>query len=101
MSTFIVKQDDYHRRLRMTLTDISTSGATSVRFRMRPQDGGALTVDRNGVIDSASQISIQFQSPELSTVGTYELEASLVYADGQETVPTSSYVTVVIRPRLG
>lgn len=100
MPTFFTKQSDYHRRIRLTLTDISTTSATSVRFRMRPHAGGSLVVDRNGTIDNAGQVSLQFQSPELESTGLYDLEASLVYADGQETVPTSGFVQVQIMPRL-
>lgn len=101
MSTFFVKQGDYHRQLTLELAGLSSTGASEVRFRMRPQAGGSLTVDRVGTIVSAGRVALQFQAPELDTAGNYLLEASLVYVDGRETVPTQGYVTVVVVPALG
>lgn len=100
MSTHVTKKGDYHRQLQLTLSDLSTTGASAVRFRMRPRQGGTLTVDRNGAIDSATQVSLQFQAPELDTVGEFDLEVSLTYVDGTETVPTSGYVRVIVEPTL-
>jgi len=101
MTTFTIRQGDTHRRLALTLTDITTTGATSVRFRMRSQNGGALKVDNDGVIDSASQVSYQFTAGQLDTPGVYDLEAALQYGDGPETVPTAGFVTVVVQSTLG
>ena len=100
MSTFVIKSGDYHRQLALGLTDITTTGATGVTFRMRPQGGGALVVDRAGTIVSATRVRYQFQAPELATVGTYLLEAVLTYVDGTETVPTAGYVTVLVTKSL-
>lgn len=99
--TFTIKQGDTHRRLQLTLTDLTTVDATGVHFRMRPQGGGALKVDAPGTIDSATQVSYEFTAGQLDTPGVYYLEAALTFADGPETVPTSGYVTVVVEPKLG
>ena len=100
MSTWTVKQGDYHRQLTLDLTGISTTGATGVTFRMRPRGGGALVVETAGTIESASQVSYQFVAPQLATAGVFQLEAMLTYDDGTETVPTESYVTVEVLARL-
>lgn len=99
MSTWTVKQSDYHRRLAVDLSDISTTGASAVAFRLRPSGGGTV-VTVAGTIDSASRVSCQFVAPQLDTAGTYDLEVVLTYVDGTETAPTSGYVTVVIAARL-
>jgi hypothetical protein len=99
MSTFAIKQGDYHRRLALDLTDISTTGASSVAMTMRPRDGGA-AVTIAGVIDSATRVSCQFVAPQLATPGVYDLETTLTYADGTETAPTSGYTTVIVGARL-
>jgi hypothetical protein len=99
MATFLIKAGDYHRQLQLDLTDILTTGASGVTFRMRSRDG-ALVVDNAGTIVDASTVRYQFTAPQLATPGTYQLEAVLTYLDGPETVPTSGYVTVVIVPSL-
>lgn len=99
MSTWTTKAGDYHRRIRLTLTDLTTTGASGVTFKLRPQQGGAV-VTRSGVIDSATQVSCQFQEPDLDTPGVYSLEAVLQYVDGTETAPTTGYVTVVVEQKL-
>ena len=48
MSTFTIRKGDYHRRLQLQLTGITTTGALSVRFRI---GDGASLVDRDGTID--------------------------------------------------
>ena len=99
MATWTVKQNDYHRQLGIDLTELSTAGASSVSFRLRPAAGGT-TVATVGVIASSSRVTCQFASPTLATPGTYFLEVVLTFADGTETAPTSGYVTVVVEPRL-
>lgn len=94
------KTGDYHRRIALDLTGMTTSGATGVTFRMRRRDGGALVVNAAGVIESATRVGYQFTGTQLDTPGYYLLEASLTYADGQETAPTVGQVAVVIEPRL-
>lgn len=103
MSTFKVKQSNYHRQLTLELTDISTVGATAVRFRVQPESpaDAPLTVDRDGTIDGPTRVSLRFQAPELDTLGRYNLEISLTYPDGRETVPTEGFNTLVIGPELG
>lgn len=100
-ATFSIKQGDTHRRLQLELTDVTTTGATGVTFRMRSRQGGALKVNSPGTIDSASRVSYEFTAEQLDTPGVYDLEAALTFADGPETVPTSGYVTVNVEPKLG
>lgn len=100
-TTWTAKKGDKHRQIALDLTDISTTGASAVRFRMRAREGGALVVDANGVIDSATRVSYQFTGTQLDTPGVYDLEAALTYVDGVETVPTAGYVTVIVQPTLG
>lgn len=99
MSSFAIKSGDYHRRLALDLTDLTTTGASGVAFKLRPREGGTV-VTIAGTIDSASRISCQFAAPQLDVPGIYDLEAVLQYADGTETAPTSGYVTVVVQARL-
>lgn len=98
MSLFHIKQADYHRRLALDLTDIATTGATGVTFRLRSAAGAVAS--GIGAIDSASRVSYQFTAPQLDVPGVYSLEAALTYPDGTETVPTVGYVTVVVEPKL-
>lgn len=100
MSVWTCKQGDLHRRITLNLQGLATTGASGVTFRMRPEGGGALIVNAAGVITSASQVSYTFTGTQLDTAGRFNLEASLTFADGNETVPTSGYVTVIIEPRL-
>lgn len=100
MTTWSCKTGDYHRRISLELSGLTTSGATGVTFRMRLRDGGPLVVNEAGVIESATRVGYQFTGTQLSTPGYYLLEASLTYADGQETAPTSGQVTVIIEARL-
>lgn len=101
MSQHTTKQGDYHRRLLLTLSDLPLTGASAVTFRMRPRDGGALVVNRAGALDIPNnQVSLTFQSPELDTPGMYDLEATVTFADGQETAPTDGYVQVLVENRL-
>lgn len=99
MSTHTTKQGDYHRRIALDLSDLTTTGASGVTFRMRPREGGTVT-SWAGTIDSASRVSATFPAGSLDTAGVYLLEAALAYGDGTETVPTSGYVTVVVEPKL-
>lgn len=99
MSTWTVKQGDYHRRLAIDLTGITTAGASAVAMRLRPRQGGTV-VTRTGTIDSPTRVSVQFVAPELDTAGVYDLETVLTYADGPETTPTEGFTTVVITPKL-
>lgn len=100
MSTWNVKQGDYHRRLAIDLTGITTTGATGVVMRMRHREGGTL-ITRAGIIDSVSRVSCQFVAPELDVPGVYDLETVLTFDDGVETVPTAGFVQVVVAPKLG
>lgn len=99
MSTFTIKQGDYHRRIQLDLSDLTTTGATGVTFRLQPRGGGTMT-SWAGVIDSASRVSATFPAGSLDTAGVYLLEAALTFGDGTETVPTSGYVTVVVEAKL-
>lgn len=100
MATWKCKAGDYHRQIALDLSDMTTTGATGVTFRMRLASGGSLVVNAAGVIESATRIRYQFTGTQLNTAGTYLLEATLTYSDGQETAPTSGQVEVVIEPRL-
>ena len=96
-TVFNIKKGDYHRRIQLDLTEFTTTDATGVVFRMRPRGGGALVVDDGaGDLDSSTRVSYQFQAPELDTAGSFQLEASVVFPDGRETVPTTGFVTVTI-----
>jgi hypothetical protein len=100
-NTWSCKAGDKHRQIGLDLTSITTTGALSVRFRMTNRATGALVVDADGVIASASRVTYQFTGTQLDVVGYYDLEAALTYPDGPETVPTEGFVTVVIGPKLG
>lgn len=99
MSTFSIKTGDYHRRLSLDLTDLATTGASGVVFKMRPRDGGTV-VTIAATIDSASRVSCQFVAPQLDVAGVYDLEAVLTFAYGTETAPTSGFTTVIVGARL-
>lgn len=100
MATWKCKQGDLHRRITLNIDGISTAGATGVTFKMRSTSGGALVVNNAGSITSPKQVSYTFTGTQLDTAGSYDLEAVLTFADGNEIVPTNGYVTVIIEPRL-
>lgn len=100
MSVFSIKQGDTHRRCALTLTSITTTGASGVTFRGKRRDG-ALKFTRAGTIDSPTQVSVAFQAGDIDEPGTYDLEATLTFSgSGEETAPTEGYVTMVVLPRL-
>jgi hypothetical protein len=100
MNVFNIKQGDTHRRLQLTLSSLTTTGASGVSFRGKQRDG-ALKFTRAGVIDNSSQVSCQFQASDINTPGTFDVEATLTYPGSEEeTVPTEGYVTMVVLPRL-
>lgn len=101
MSTFSIKQGDYHRRLLLDLEGLDAADSTGVTFRMRNRRSGELVLDRAGLVNSASQVSLQFESPELDTPGLFDLEAALQFPDGSETVPTVGFVLVSVESKLG
>lgn len=100
MATWTCKAGDLHRRIVLDLDGVTTTDASSVVFRMKPVGGGALVVNNTGTIVTSTRVSFTFTGTQLNTPGTYNLEASLIFSDGAETVPTSGYVTVVIQPKL-
>lgn len=100
MAEWRCKTGDYHRQIALELSDMTTSGATGVTFRMRLASGGALVVNSAGTIESSSKIRYQFTGTQLDTPGHYLLEATLTYPDGQETAPSSGQVDVIIESRL-
>lgn len=101
MSTWNCKTGDYHRRISLDLSDLETTGASGVTFRMRLREGGPLIVNDAGTIDSATRVSYQFTGTQLDVAGYYLLEVTLAFpADGSETAPTSGQVSVIIEPRL-
>lgn len=100
MSTWKIKKGDYHRRLTLDLTTITTVGASGVTFRIRKIGAAALTVDAAGVIDSPTRVSYQFVSPQLETVGRYRAEVRLQYLDGPESVPTEGWLNMEILPNV-
>lgn len=100
MSVFTIKTGDIHRRLQLTLTSLTTTGATGVTFRGKQRDG-PLKFTRAGIIDNATQVSCAFQASDINTPGTFDVEATLTFAGpAEETVPTEGYVTMVVLPRL-
>lgn len=101
MSTWKVKQGSYHRQLAIDLTNITTTGASGVTFKMRKRGTTALVVNNAGVIVSPTRVSYQFVAPQLDTPGTFQLEVELQYVDGPEHSPTEGFVTVIIEPNLG
>jgi hypothetical protein len=101
-ATWKTKQGDYHRRIQLSITDLDLTGATGVVFRMRSREGGALVVnDAAGTIDIPGKtVSYQFVTPQLANQGLFDLEATVTFGDGPETVPTEAHVLVIIGPRL-
>lgn len=100
MSTFVIKQGDYHRRLALDLSDLSTTGSTGITVRMQAVGGSGTVLNPTGVATTASRVTVTFAAPQLDTPGAYNLEVAISYADGTETVPTQGYVTVLVTERL-
>jgi hypothetical protein len=75
-------------------------GAT-VTFRMRPSIGGDLKVNATATIVDANlgKVSYALTSTDTDTIGDYYIEW-VVSGFGVETVPTSSYIIIVVSPIL-
>jgi len=103
INTFSIKKGDTLPKLRMRLTDtdgvaLDLTGAT-VLFRMKPKNGGAVKVTRAGAVVSPPTggiVEFTWQTGDTDTVERYSAEWVLTYAGGVRTVPSSSFVAVVV-----
>lgn len=105
---FTIKQSDTRPVYAVQLVDQSTGSnvpidlttATSVLFKMRTQGstGSPLVSAAMTVTDAANgKVQYTFQTTDLATVGTYDVEFSITWNDGGvETVPNASYLTIVV-----
>lgn len=100
--TFYIKQNDTQPRMLATLKDgdenlIDLTGA-SVRFHMRTV-GGSVVTDSAAVVVTAGSglVRYDWQAADTDTVGSYQAEFEVTYADGTiETFPNNGYIRVQI-----
>lgn len=98
MATFTIKKNDTSPALEYTLSPAVDLTGASVRFHMRSR-GGALKVDAAASITTPTPGIVQydFLAVDTDTVGTYEAEFEVTYADNTiETFPNSGYLIVNI-----
>jgi len=101
--SFRIKQGDTVPSLRVSLlngTDnaISLDGA-NVRFHMRAIGSLSILIDSSvSVIDAGSGvIQYDWAAGDTSSIGSYQAEFQVTYADGKiETFPNSDYINVEI-----
>jgi hypothetical protein len=101
--TFYIKQNDTKPILSATLINgdgsvASLSGAT-VLFKMRKSGETSPTVDSSATISDAAngQVVYSWSASDTTTVGSYEGEFQVTYADsGIQTFPNSRYIEIEI-----
>jgi hypothetical protein len=102
MSTFYIKQGDTLPRLRATLsrsdgTAIDLTTAVSVSMRMRGQGSASVLVKSAAIITAASGIvEVTWSVGDTATAGAYDAEFEITFADGVQSVPTDSFLTVIV-----
>ena len=101
--TFYIKQNDTGPAMLATLQDangnaINLTGA-SVRFHMRSVGGGNPVVDAAATVVTAASGIVRYNwvAADTDTVGTYQAEFEVTYADASiETFPNDGYIVVQI-----
>ncbi len=101
--TFYVKQNDTSPAMLATLQDaegnaVNLTGAT-VRFHMRSVGGGNPVVDAAATVVTAASGIVRYNwvAADTDTVGTYQAEFEVTYADASiETFPNDGYIVVQI-----
>ena len=101
--SFTIKQNDTSPALQATLKDangdaVDVTGAT-IRFHMR-DDEGTVKVDAAGAIVTAASGIIEYNwlAADTDTVGVYEAEFEVTYADSTvETFPNDGYIRVRVK----
>ena len=101
--TFYIKQNDTSPSMAATLKDandaaIDLTGAT-VRFHMRAVGASQVTVDAAAtlVTPASGTVRYDWQADDTDTVGSYQAEFEVTYADGSiETFPNDGYIRVEI-----
>jgi hypothetical protein len=98
--TFTIKRGDTSPSLRFALEPESvdlTSATCTFQMRLRR---GAVVIDSLAVVESASPPVVRYNwaDGDTGTVGTYEAEFRVTYADGAiETFPNSGFISVLIK----
>lgn len=105
-STVHVKTGDRLPSIAATLSRVDGSavdltGAT-VKFLMRRRAGLAAVVDGTAVITGTATVRYDWGAGETATVGTYQAEFQVTYANGKlETFPNDGYIAVVVTDDIG
>jgi hypothetical protein len=101
--TFYIKQNDTGPAMLATLQDASGNAinlvGASVRFHMRSVMGGNPVVDAAATVVNAAAGTVRYSwiSADTNTVGSYQAEFQVTYADASvETFPNDSYIAVEI-----
>lgn len=79
---------------------VDLTGAT-VRFSMRPKDGGAIKVNRSAAVivtpTGTPTVRYDWQAADTDTAGFFDAEFEVTYAGGAvETFPNDSFIRVAI-----
>lgn len=107
MAEFIIKKDDLIPKLRIALTDsagaaVDLTGATAV-FRMRARGGALKITDQNAAVvapATAGIVEYTWAGTDTDTVGVYDAEVMLTYVNGDQTIPSAGFITVIVAPNL-
>jgi hypothetical protein len=108
MSTFYIKQNDTSPDLQVICKDysesvVSVSGAF-VKFLMRNKRTGEVQVNASGVVVDGPNGVIKYSwvTGDTDTVGRYEAEFQVTYADSSiETFPNNGFITVEVLDDIG
>lgn len=107
MTDFSIKAGDTAPALTVALKDgtnpLNLTAAT-VRFRMRPKTGGALTVDQPAAIVGNPLdgiVKYQWQTGDTAAPGLYEVEWPVTFGNGEkQTFPADGYMEVEVEAAL-
>lgn len=103
---FTIKQNDTSPAIMAQLLDgsndpVNITGATSVRFHMRPVGEGspAAVIDEDATVVTASTGDVKYvwQAGDTDTNGTYQAEFEVTFATGEiETFPNNGYIEIQV-----
>jgi hypothetical protein len=80
---------------------VDCTGASGVRFKMRPLRGTDLLIDAAGSFTNITQGGVEYVPTGTAPAGGYTGEFTVTFPEGKETFPNSVYISIAVLPSLG